>query len=88
MEKQPQSKEELLQRAKEQGWDVYEQEGRSEKLYYFEDDGHFHLEHYGVRVSPDMLHGQGSSRRDFDREVNRHLRDMGYKVNYKGSGLV
>lgn len=85
---QPQNREELLQRAEELGWEVYEREGGSEELYYFEDDGHFHLQHYGVRVSPDMYHGQGSSRRDFDREVNGHLRDMGYNVTYRGHGAV
>lgn len=85
---EPQSREELLERLEEQGWEVYEDGSASQELRYVEDDGHFHLEHFGVRACPDLMHGQGSSRRDWDREVNQWVRDLGYSFRYRGQGVV
>ena len=84
---QPQNREELLERVEDIFViDVYED--GSEEFDVYEDDGMIHINHYGIRVVPELNHGQGSSRRDFDREVNEVLRGLGYSFVYRGSGIV
>ena len=83
---QPQNREELLQRAEELGFDVYESE--QDEFEVYEDDGSLHVNHYGLRVCPYMEHGQGSSRRDFNKEANYWLQKLGYDYQYREEGVV
>lgn len=60
----------------------------SQEFSMFEDDGNFFVEEFGVRVWPDLPVSQFSSRREFNREVNRFLRENGYEVRYNETGTV
>lgn len=82
---EPRNREELLERFGSQG-EVYED--GSEELRISEDDGTFFLEHFGVRLCPEFIEGQGSTRRDFNRECNQFLRNMGYSIRYSEVGIV
>jgi len=77
--------EQFRQMAEDNGVEDIYQDG-SQELRFYEDDGHFFIDHYGIRAA--WYIGQESTRRQFNREANRIIRDMGYDHNYNEVGIV
>ena len=72
-------------RAEEVGADEIYEDG-SQEFSMSEDDGSFFVEQFGLRAA--WFFGQEISRRDFNREANQVLREMGRSEKYNQKGLV
>ena len=72
------------------GGEVYED--GSQEFSMFEDDGHFHIQQFGVRgafdIGQDIGNYRPMPRSRFNREANQFVRGMGYSVRYEGHGAV
>lgn len=88
MNNAPRNAEEFRNRAVEIDVDVSIFEDGSQEFSSVEDDGHFHVEQFGVRASFDSPRGQESSRREFNQFANEVLREFGFSVRHNGSGPV